>query len=768
MAFAMKTRPAASSSPEMPGRAASARAMSPARVIPWLLAALVALVFGRSVSFDFTSYDDPTYVTSNPHIADGLTLHSIQWALGSGYAGNWHPVTWISHMLDIELFGLSPWGHHLSNVLLHGIVVLLLFHILHRQTKRPWLSFIATALFAIHPLRAESVAWVAERKDVLSACFALASVLLYCLYTGPKGGRVRYVASLLFFALAIASKPMFVTLPVLLILVDYWPLRRTSALSRPDRASRSNEGVGISWIIARAWEKAPFFVLSALCAWITIRVQAGGGTMQAASTIPLLSRATNALVSYAWYLWKMLVPDDLTPLYLHPDVPGGKPWASWQILLAASMLVVITIAVWKTRRRGYPVFGWLWYLVALLPVIGIIQVGGQAAADRYTYAPMIGICVAVVWALADAISWASARFHGLSLPRLIAPVACLSILVYGTLAWAQVGRWRDSETLYRHGLAVDPDNMLFHNNLGLILRARGDLAEAARHFEEALRIHPLYRQAMESLADIAAEQGRRDEAERYLRQALALRPGDGSGEQVDSGRIRILLELADLLANDHPEVAAGYYREAARLQPGLARVEIEQARSMARSGKLEEARAHFERATRIDPTNVDAAHELGTLLAESGDFEGSARALERVVELDRKKPEARNDLGYVLLRAGKSHEAVVHLEAALELRPGWTLPAQTLAWILSTDPDPGLRDPSRAIDLMAQALSTNPNDTGLLGTLAAAQAASGDVEAALRTVRQAIRISIETNDSQTERLRQQEAIYLSQLGASTP
>jgi tetratricopeptide (TPR) repeat protein len=755
---------------------------------------MVALVFGRSLGFQFTSYDDPTYVTSNPHIADGLTLRSLQWALGSGYAGNWHPVTWISHMLDIELFGLSPWGHHLTNVLLHGIAVLLLFHILHRQTKRLWLSFIATALFAIHPLRAESVAWVAERKDVLSACFALASVLLYCLYTESKDDRrVRYGASLFFFALAIASKPMFVTLPALLILFDYWPLQRKST-SKPDRkepsekkpppapqtearTSRSPSGrkhlarrsnVEVSWVLARAWEKAPFFGISALCAWITVLVQSGGGTMQAAATIPLLSRATNALVSYAWYLWKMLVPDDLTPLYLHPAVPGGKPWAFWQILLATITLIAITITVWRTRRRGYPVFGWLWYLIALLPVIGIIQVGGQAAADRYTYSPMIGICVAVVWALADVISWASARSHGLTVRRAIAPIACVSILVYGTLAWAQVGRWRDSETLYRHGLAVDPDNMLFHNNLGLILRARGDLTDAARHFEEALRIHPLYRQAMESLADIATDQGRHDDAERYLRQALALRPGEGSGEQVDLGRVRILLELADLLANERPEEAAGHYREAARLQPGLARFELEQARSLARAGKVEEARAHFERASSLDPTDVDAAHELGTLLAASGDFEESARALERVVAIDPKKPEARNDLGYVLLRAGRSREAIAHLEAALELRPGWTLPAQTLAWIVSTDPDPGLRNPSRAINLMEQALRTNANDTGLLGTLAAAQAASGDVEAALRTVRQAIRISIETNDSQTERLRQQEALYLSKLGVTEP
>lgn len=793
----------AHSSAATSSRTGAAQGDPSARILPWLLAGLVALVFGRSVGFEFTSYDDPVYVTANPHIADGLTVRAILWALGAGYAGNWHPVTWISHMADVEWFGLSPWGHHLTNVVLHGIATQLLFHILCRETKRPWLSFLATALFAIHPLRAESVAWVSERKDVLSACFALASVLLYSLFVEAKDGhrpdqplggnegkepraprvgdggkhprgsrsrfarywmdaRSRYAASLLLFALAIGSKPMFVTLPVLLILLDCWPLRRTVT----PLAARAASTPRMSWIFARAWEKAPFFLLSALCAWITVRVQSGGGMMQAAATIPLLSRATNALVSHVWYLWKMLVPIDLSPLYLHPDVPGGKPWASWQILLAASVSIALTIAVWKQRARGYPLFGWLWYLIALLPVIGIVQVGGQAAADRYTYAPMIGICVAVVWAVADAVSRAGTRFHAPALRRATVAIAGASLLSYGALAWAQVGQWRDSETLYRHGLAVDPDNMLFHNNLGLILRARGDLDEAARHFEEALRIHPLYRQAMESLADIAMQRGRSEEAERYLVRALALKPGDGSGEQIDSGRVRILLHLGDLLAADRPDEAAAYYREAARMQPGLEQREVEQGRAMERAGRIDEARTHFERATRIDPANADAAYLLGTLLAEAGDFEGSAEHLRRVAQLDPARAEAHNDLGYVLLRAGRSREAVASLEKALELRPDWTLPAQTLAWILATDPD--LRDPARAIALMEDALRAQGEDTGLLGTLAAAQAASGHPEAALTTVRRAIRLSTERNDGQTERLRRQEALYLNQLGASSP
>lgn len=723
------------------------------RWIPWILAGLVGLVFGRAIGFDFTSYDDPIYVTSNPHIAHGLTWEAIGWASGSGYAANWHPVTWISHMIDIEIFEFHPWGHHLTSVLLHLISTLLLFRILDRATERPWPSACAAALFAIHPLRAESVAWVAERKDVLGACFALASIWMYIGYASRAGrrivdkrGRLHYAASVLLFALAIGSKPMFVTLPILLLLLDYWPLRRLS-----------NTGL----LVQRAAEKAPFFILSALSAWITVQVQAVGGTMQAAATIPLPDRAINALVSYAWYLWKMLVPTRLSPLYLHPNVPGGTPWAVWQIVTATLVLISISVAVWRTRTRGYPLFGWLWYLVSLAPVIGIIQVGGQAGADRYTYFPMIGVCVIAVWATTDSAKVLAARAGSRWLRYVVISMAAIAFVGYGALAWAQVGRWRDSETLYRHGLDVDPGNMLFHNNLGLILREKGELDEAAHHFEEALRIHPLYRQAMESLASIAVARGRTQEAERYLERALALKPGEMSGEEIDSGRIRLLLELADLLAaRQQVEEASVHYREAAQLQPRLAALENEYALSMQRAGKPAEARKHFERAARIDPSFADAAYNLGGVLAEMEEFEEAAHWYRTVLELDPTMAEAHNNLGFALLRMGRSADAIAPLESALALRPDWTLPAQSLAWLLATDPDPNLRNPARAIELMERALRTDGSNVRLLGTMAAAQAAAGEFDTALKTVRTAIQIAVTASDSETaERLRQQEALY---------
>ena len=436
-----------------------------------LLAVAVLAVYGQVLHFDFVTYDDPDYVTANPHVQAGLTWAGVAWAFRSSFAGNWFPLTWLSHMLDSTLFGLDSGWHHFTNVWIHALSTLLWFAVLKRLTGARWRSALVAFLFALHPLHVESVAWVAERKDVLSGLFWVLTLWSYTAYT-VRPGPVRYGLTLFLFCLGLMAKPMLVTLPLVLLLLDRWPLRRGTKIL----------------------EKVPFFAASIAVSVVTVLVHKEVGATASLSLIPAAVRFENSLVSYAAYFLQTLWPVDLAVFY---------PYALGSLVLPAviagiALAAVTVLAIRDFPRRPYLAIGWLWYLITLLPVIGLIQVGAQARADRYTYIPMIGLAIALVWGVSEALErW----------PRIqmaLAAAVCLACL---TLTWLQVQYWRDSISLYQHAIDATSDNYVARFNLASVLEKRGDLAGATAQMRETVRIRPRFALAHSELGQLLARQG---------------------------------------------------------------------------------------------------------------------------------------------------------------------------------------------------------------------------------------------------------------------
>ncbi len=465
-------------------------------IICLLLALAPLAIYYQIHEFEFVRWDDYAYVVDNPNVTPGLSPEGLRWALTAGEAGNWHPMTWVAHMIDCELYGLNPAGHHLGNLALHVFNTWILFGLLVVATRRVWPCALAAALFAVHPFQAETVAWVAERKNLLSLFFGLLSLWAYVRYA-RRGRTLDYVAAWFLFALGLMAKPQLVTLPFVLLLLDRWPLERRGG-----------------WT-----EKLPFFaaaVGSSVVTWL-VQMPAQESRLQ----VELPSRLANAAVSYVRYLWKALVPTDLAFLYPHPDLPGGTPWDGWQVLASAVLLVAISIVI-RWGRKPYLIFGWLWFLGTLVPMIGVVQVGVQAMADRYTYLPMIGIYVGVAWGLAELASrW---------LPRGTAARGGLALVVLiglGLSSWTaarQAGSWRDSRALFERGLEIAPRHPRIHQKLGDLARRDGRLPDAIQHFRDALRNDP-ESPGINSLLGLGlARSGRIAEAEPFLEAAARLDP----------------------------------------------------------------------------------------------------------------------------------------------------------------------------------------------------------------------------------------------------
>jgi tetratricopeptide (TPR) repeat protein len=603
------------------------------------LCLLTLAVYRPVLRNGFVNFDDGLYVTGNKHVQAGLTWDSFVWAWQANVASNWHPLTMLSHMLDAQLFGLDPQGHHLTSLLLHMAAVWTLFEVLRRMTGAPWRSAAVAALFSIHPLHVESVAWIAERKDVLSGLFFVLTLGAWLRFTRQRTAAA-YLLALLAFTLGLLAKSMLVTLPCVLLLLDVWPLGRLDAGGRGQREWRP-----------LLCEKVPFFLLAAVVSGITVYTQER--SLAKLEAVSVGRRTGNALLSYAAYLGKTFWPADLAAFYpLRVAIP------LWQAAAAAALLAAVTaLVLLRFRRSPWLAVGWLWFAGMLVPVIGILQVGRQGMADRYTYLPSIGLFLALVWEVSEQA--ARRRWMRTALPAAFA--AALALL--GVAAQAQAKTWKDSITLFRHALAVTDGNYLAHLNVGVALLREGKTEEAMEEYRRALAIQPNMMEAQAALGTALHKQGRSAEALPHLERAVRLRP--------DSAQVRhtLAITLEDL---GRHRAAIAQLEKAVELSPRFADAHYGLGTLLQKQGRTDEALRHFESALAIDPEIDDLYAPTATLRAARGDLAGAVRLFAEAVRRQPRSAVAWYNLAITLDRLGKSAAAREAYARALALDPRLT------------------------------------------------------------------------------------------------
>jgi Flp pilus assembly protein TadD len=577
----------------------------PDLLILFSLAVVTLAIYAQVIGHQFITLDDPTYIRENPMVNRGVTAAGFVWAFTTFHAANWHPLTWISHMIDCQLFGTNAGRHLLVNALIHVANTLLVFWFLSRTTGARWPSALVAALFALHPLHVESVAWASERKDTLSTFFGLLSLIAYVRYAkAPSISGYAWVGITL--ALGLLAKPMLVTWPFVMLLLDYWPLGRwQSAKSKAQRRT----------VRKLILEKVPLFVVVAGSAIMTLIAQSRGRAVHTLGDVSIALRLSNALVSYATYLLLTFWPNDLAVYYPFAGI------AAWQIIGGAFLLIAITaFCFFQRKTQPYLIVGWLWFLGTLFPVIGIVQVGGQIMADRYFYIPSIGLFIAVVFGLADiAKSWRVPA-------SLCAGSAAAALLVLGTLTNAQIQRWRDSFTLFEHTLAVTPPNLRIEYNLGVALGASDRYDEAAAHFQNALQIDPNFYDGLVALGVTLAHQGRMPEAIEYFQAAI-------------------------------------------RSQPDAPKARVQLAHALWAQKRDQEALEQLDRTSQFAPKDPDIRADFGLALALVGRTEEAIEQLHEALRLNPNNAEAHNNLGLALLASGKARESIPEFEVAMRLKP---------------------------------------------------------------------------------------------------
>jgi protein O-mannosyl-transferase len=669
--------------------------------LPFALIVLSLAVYLPVRHADFLTYDDQHYVRENPHVSSGLTAANVWWAFTAFAAGNWHPLTWLSHMADCQLFALEPAGHHLVNALLHAVNAALLYLVFAGMTGAWWRAFFLAGLFALHPLNVESVAWISERKNVLSTLCWLLTMAAYHRYaTRPGTGRYLLVAAGL--ALGLLAKPMVVTLPLVLLLLDFWPLGRID-LAAPDR-----------WRTLRrlALEKLPLLGLCAASAWLTVRAQGAGGAITSLEDIPFGHRLANAFTAYVAYLAKTLWPADLSPFYPHP----GASLPVWKAALAALLLLAVSAAVAKAApARGYLPVGWFWYLGTLVPVIGLVQVGTQAMADRYAYVPLIGIFLIVVWGACDALA---GRRRALA----VAGACVLAALAVAT--GRQVARWRDSRGLFEHALRVTRDNDVAHINLGIVHARDRRWEQAVYHFGEALRIRPRSVEALTQLGVALAQMGRVDEAVERFNAALALNPGWADAHSN--------LGVA-LLRKGHTEEAIRHLRQAAALEPETPGTLVNLAAALSQRGDRQEAQRTLEQAGALAPRSAAVHARRGAVLLAEDSLDESARQFEAAEALEPGRADVHNSLGVISMRRGDLAGAKARYEAAIAADPRLADAHANLGEVLLRTG----RDQEAAASL-ARALEIDGRHASAHTTLGVVHARTGRMEDAIRHFRSAL------------------------------
>jgi tetratricopeptide (TPR) repeat protein len=631
------------------------------------------LLFSRTLQCGFLDLDDPDYVTANSHVRAGLSISGIRWAFTTDTAGNWHPLTWISHMLDWQLFGDDPRGHHAVNVIWHSFNAALAFLALLRLTKSAtdanegtsgfstktfWISAIAAALFAWHPLRVESVAWVSERKDVLSTFFGLLTLWLYAGYAEvrqersradecKRWPRLKYLSALICFALGLMCKSMLVTLPLLLLVLDWWPLETFSGakcqVSGFNAEGTQCESRRASRLIL---EKIPFFLLSAIACLLTLFAQRKGGAI--VNTLALHVRLENAFVSIASYIGKFFWPFNLAIGYPYPE-----RWPMFTVILAALMVLALTVLAFTQRRRQpWLLAGWLWFLVMLLPVIGIVQAGLQSMADRYTYLPILGLQIALLWTVARAKTFFVFRRFGMAMTVVLFTACALR-------TWNQLGYWRNSHALFDHALAVTKGNYIAHCYSATTFFSESRFEAARLHFEQAIELKPDYASARFRLGLTLERLGRDDQALAAYEELLKSRPDDALGQ----------FHCANVLARlDRDEEALAHYARAIDLNPDSAEVHCNYADSLRATKRFDGACAHYRRAITLAPENAVAFYGLGAALEDSGHTEEALASYRAAVRLKPDFASAYYDLGALLLNNGQPAEAIPSFRSAIAVR----------------------------------------------------------------------------------------------------
>ena len=662
-------------------------------VAPWRVCLFLALVTSALYwpvrHFEFNNYDDAQYLIENPHVQNGLTAGSIRWAFESGYAANWHPLTWLSHLLDITLYGFNAGGHHFTNLLFHVANTVLLFLLLRQYTGALWRSAFAAALFAWHPLHVESVAWVAERKDVLSAFFWMLTLLAYGKYAQDQskrpensppqsGADLYFVLAIASFALGLMAKPMLVSLPLVLLLLDYWPLKRLSGPRSPVTPAADDDTFPAHHrltLVAAVVEHSPCIILAALSCLITFRVQNRYGAVEELSKFPLSERIANSLVAYVTYLAKLFWPARLAIPY-----PYNHNLPAVEVIVAALVLVAISaLALYSIKSRPVLFVGWLWFLITLIPVIGLVQVGGEPMADRYTYIPSIGIFMMVAWLIFGCLDARSPARKPLAfaLPSLIL-VACL------VTASRQISYWKDSITLWTHAIAVTKDNAVAHCNLGAALFGQGKMSDAIEQEHIAVKINPDYPEAENNLGWFLGQQGKWAEAIPHFRAAA-------------DSRIK---------------------RDKFYLNLGLAYLN---------TGKPDDAVPPIRRFISLNP-NFAFAHAC---------------------------------LADALTQQRRFGEAIEELRIVLQLGPNDVPALQKLSWLLSTEPEPPLRNAAEAVRLAALATQLAPSDPTVWDAQAAAFAEAGDYADAVNAATRALQLAPPSDQTLTKEIQNRLALYRS-------
>ncbi len=649
-----------------------------------VIATLVA--YWQVRNHNFLSFDDHLYILHNQHVNKGLSLESISWAFSFTDIAYWHPLTWLSHMLDCQLYGLNPSMHHTTSLILHIINCLLLFLVFKGMTGAVWKSAFIAALFALHPINVESVAWVAERKNVLSTLFWMLTLLTYGYYS-LQPGFYRYFLTLFCFLLGLLAKPMLVTLPFVLLLFDYWPLERLRCRSTTniDRYKKAS-------LLHLILEKIPFFLLAGASIYISSLSVQHHGIVVSTESVSMKLRVANALVSYVKYIGKMIWPKNLAVFYPFPDT-----LPHWQILGAALFLVCVSILVFRAlRSKPYFMVGWLWYIGTLVPAIGLIQAGlWPSIADRFAYVPLIGLFIVIAWGVPDLVAqW---RYKKI----VLATTATVLLLIFTAASRSQNRYWTNNIALFKHSLDVTNDNDVAHQKLGEALAAQGKTDEAVRHYYEALRIKP----------DLVAA---------HLNLGVALR---------EEGKINEAVEHFSMALRAKPDCAEAYYELGVTLE---------------KQGNFDAAVRHYSEALRIKPKFAKGHNNLGSVLAQQGNVKGAFYHYYEALRINPNYAGAYYNLGKFAANQGKIEEAIFYFKKTLEVSPNMPAALYNLSWIMSTSKEDKFRNGIEAIKLAEKLCKLQNYSHPLsLDALAAAYAEAGRFDEAVATAQKALNLALE-------------------------